>query len=144
MVAALSRGANWGLPARRDSSAPHWARPYTGGRVTAASAVLVISGASRAVSAGLVPGSMRSSRRSDGAAPDRVTTSTWTPVLGPVHSGALPLRLSAPEGASGFSVASSTPIGVHSPQVPARSEEHTSELQSRQYLVCRLLLEKKT
>src|SRR3712207_7533665 len=29
----------------------------------------------------------------------------------------------------------------HSP--PFRSEEHTSELQSRQYLVCRLLLEKK-
>src|SRR3712207_7083244 len=27
--------------------------------------------------------------------------------------------------------------------VPYRSEEHTSELQSRQYLVCRLLLEKK-
>src|SRR3712207_8689178 len=27
---------------------------------------------------------------------------------------------------------------------PARSEEHTSELQSRQYLVCRLLLEKNT
>src|SRR5258707_2375098 len=26
---------------------------------------------------------------------------------------------------------------------PRRSEEHTSELQSRQYLVCRLLLEKK-
>src|SRR3712207_8560460 len=26
---------------------------------------------------------------------------------------------------------------------PWRSEEHTSELQSRQYLVCRLLLEKK-
>src|SRR5438445_9586198 len=29
---------------------------------------------------------------------------------------------------------------MHSPN---RSEEHTSELQSRQYLVCRLLLEKK-
>src|SRR3712207_7228362 len=28
-------------------------------------------------------------------------------------------------------------------QIPRRSEEHTSELQSRQYLVCRLLLEKK-
>src|SRR3712207_8809280 len=28
--------------------------------------------------------------------------------------------------------------------VKRRSEEHTSELQSRQYLVCRLLLEKKT
>src|SRR3712207_6962409 len=27
--------------------------------------------------------------------------------------------------------------------VASRSEEHTSELQSRQYLVCRLLLEKK-
>src|SRR3712207_8214177 len=30
-----------------------------------------------------------------------------------------------------------------SPPPPSRSEEHTSELQSRQYLVCRLLLEKK-
>src|SRR3712207_7358527 len=29
------------------------------------------------------------------------------------------------------------------PPVDVRSEEHTSELQSRQYLVCRLLLEKK-
>src|SRR3712207_7304686 len=40
--------------------------------------------------------------------------------------------------------------GAHPAAVPAgrrgpapRSEEHTSELQSRQYLVCRLLLEKK-
>src|SRR5690554_7295211 len=30
-----------------------------------------------------------------------------------------------------------------SPSVPKRSEEHTSELQSRPHLVCRLLLEKK-
>src|SRR3712207_8548381 len=30
------------------------------------------------------------------------------------------------------------------PRRGGRSEEHTSELQSRQYLVCRLLLEKKT
>src|SRR3712207_9339537 len=29
------------------------------------------------------------------------------------------------------------------PRLLVRSEEHTSELQSRQYLVCRLLLEKK-
>src|SRR5438445_9172832 len=29
------------------------------------------------------------------------------------------------------------------PREPGRSEEHTSELQSRQYLVCTLLLEKK-
>src|SRR3712207_7839479 len=38
---------------------------------------------------------------------------------------------------------------IKGPAVPmmrshGRSEEHTSELQSRQYLVCRLLLEKKT
>src|SRR3712207_7048786 len=32
-------------------------------------------------------------------------------------------------------------LALHEPRF--RSEEHTSELQSRQYLVCRLLLEKK-
>src|SRR3712207_7435713 len=32
---------------------------------------------------------------------------------------------------------------ISSPLSQPRSEEHTSELQSRQYLVCRLLLEKK-
>src|SRR3712207_7006707 len=31
----------------------------------------------------------------------------------------------------------------HAGRLESRSEEHTSELQSRQYLVCRLLLEKK-
>src|SRR3712207_9283960 len=42
------------------------------------------------------------------------------------------------------------PLGRHLRDPPLargqrlRSEEHTSELQSRQYLVCRLLLEKKT
>src|SRR3712207_8531420 len=37
------------------------------------------------------------------------------------------------------------PAAVVGPEwaAEARSEEHTSELQSRQYLVCRLLLEKK-
>src|SRR3712207_7082204 len=37
------------------------------------------------------------------------------------------------------------PVGAHAAGPPGarRSEEHTSELQSRQYLVCRLLLEKK-
>src|SRR3712207_7447279 len=34
-------------------------------------------------------------------------------------------------------------VGPESSRDSARSEEHTSELQSRQYLVCRLLLEKK-
>src|SRR5690606_40976458 len=32
---------------------------------------------------------------------------------------------------------------IHEQYVPDRSEEHTSELQSRENLVCRLLLEKK-
>src|SRR3712207_8580928 len=36
-----------------------------------------------------------------------------------------------------------TPLAPIPPSAPLRSEEHTSELQSRQYLVCRLLLEKK-
>src|SRR3712207_7745922 len=34
-------------------------------------------------------------------------------------------------------------LGHSDPKTTMRSEEHTSELQSRQYLVCRLLLEKK-
>src|SRR2546425_12964567 len=36
-----------------------------------------------------------------------------------------------------------TPVGVVVTSVDERSEEHTSELQSLAYLVCRLLLEKK-
>src|SRR3712207_8904668 len=44
------------------------------------------------------------------------------------------------------SCASSVTSHDHRPVLRSsrRSEEHTSELQSRQYLVCRLLLEKKT
>src|SRR3712207_7209784 len=34
-------------------------------------------------------------------------------------------------------------VSSETPRCTSRSEEHTSELQSRQYLVCRLLLEKK-
>src|SRR5258707_6947267 len=37
----------------------------------------------------------------------------------------------------------SNPAAGGSSRPPGRSEEHTSELQSRQYLVCRLLLVKK-
>src|SRR3712207_7444347 len=46
-------------------------------------------------------------------------------------------------GKSGSQIAAGA---IHDPDEPrdvVRSEEHTSELQSRQYLVCRLLLEKK-
>src|SRR2546422_6562363 len=54
--------------------------------------------------------------------------------------------------ASGVGHRQSSPAGVRRtrvhdsserPGVPVRSEEHTSELQSRLHLVCRLLLEKK-
>src|SRR3712207_8069021 len=39
--------------------------------------------------------------------------------------------------------ATDRPVGRQPDGRDGRSEEHTSELQSRQYLVCRLLLEKK-
>src|SRR3712207_8417747 len=42
-----------------------------------------------------------------------------------------------------WSVAEERLEGTVVPSTLRRSEEHTSELQSRQYLVCRLLLEKK-
>src|SRR3989475_8663784 len=35
------------------------------------------------------------------------------------------------------------PASFHAREIPERSEEHTSELQSQSNLVCRLLLEKK-
>src|SRR3712207_8100317 len=50
------------------------------------------------------------------------------------------LALAADVVAPGHDVRS---VDHRHPQSGLRSEEHTSELQSRQYLVCRLLLEKK-
>src|SRR3712207_7349231 len=62
--------------------------------------------------------------------PARVAAGRRVPVRlrlrGQVERGVLPRRLRGAE-----------------PVLGPRSEEHTSELQSRQYLVCRLLLEKK-
>src|SRR6202451_4823426 len=40
-------------------------------------------------------------------------------------------------------VSTSSPMGSAAGQSEPRSEEHTSELQSPEYIVCRLLLEKK-
>src|SRR3712207_7454324 len=61
-------------------------------------------------------------------------------VRGGVESGAVCVRhlTNRASGPSGRITSLSAPKGT------VRSEEHTSELQSRQYLVCRLLLEKKT
>src|SRR3712207_8478645 len=59
------------------------------------------------------------------------------PVAGRLEDPALELY-----GPDGVLLASND--NWRSSQEAQRSEEHTSELQSRQYLVCRLLLEKKT
>src|SRR3712207_6906060 len=45
--------------------------------------------------------------------------------------------------ASAAASSTGTVNAITEPNALVRSEEHTSELQSRQYLVCRLLLEKK-
>src|ERR1035437_10429993 len=67
--------------------------------------------------------------------PQTITTPWTSPPNGPAGASAASRSSSStPEGAK-----SSAPgMTRHS-----RSEEHTSELQSRPYLVCRLLLEKK-
>src|SRR3954453_7495978 len=121
-VAALMVEAYSGPQVRMLSSAPHWAREYTGGMAMAACAVSVIAGAWIALSAGLVPGSMRSSWTSVGWAPDRGTSSASTPVLGPVQSGDVPPRCSrCPESAPSFWSASSMLTGVQSRQAPEAS-----------------------
>src|SRR3712207_9478099 len=71
------------------------------------------------------------------------------PIFGYVPSR---LRVGPDAPPRAFSSVKARPTGVADPGTgppqeesdPCRSEEHTSELQSRQYLVCRLLLEKKT
>src|SRR3712207_8970341 len=52
-------------------------------------------------------------------------------------------RSSADEGGGGALICKDVEALKRPPPIGKRSEEHTSELQSRQYLVCRLLLEKK-
>src|SRR5690606_41824042 len=53
----------------------------------------------------------------------------------------------SPDGCCGPVVSSTAPVVMRTildgERMPGRSEEHTSELQSRENLVCRLLLEKK-
>src|SRR3712207_8612687 len=57
-----------------------------------------------------------------------------------LHGSAAPLR---EDGAQRLVAAHQLPEAPGQRPHVQRSEEHTSELQSRQYLVCRLLLEKK-
>src|SRR5437762_6669607 len=54
-----------------------------------------------------------------------------------------PLAVAVEQTTAGFTVRLTVLLWLRLPLVPVRSEEHTSELQSPMYLVCRLLLEKK-
>src|SRR3712207_8121009 len=67
------------------------------------------------------------------------SSSARVETLRPTPTTTAPLPTSARMPASFAPPAASRSLGHFS----ERSEEHTSELQSRQYLVCRLLLEKK-
>src|SRR3712207_8290193 len=72
--------------------------------------------------------------RLDGVAPGHTRTGGVGPTLTAERSGSSGARLVTREAL--------VPL-LDELTVIQRSEEHTSELQSRQYLVCRLLLEKK-
>src|SRR5690606_41641998 len=67
----------------------------------------------------------------------------WTRTMAALHGVALP-GAPLPLAASLLPLAASLlPLAASPPPPPPRSEEHTSELQSRENLVCRPLLEKK-
>src|SRR3712207_8797001 len=78
--------------------------------------------------------------------PPRSTLFPYTTLFRSRHRGRRGRRLAVPAGAAVRAgrrgdrrpVSEAADLDGH----PDRSEEHTSELQSRQYLVCRLLLEK--
>src|SRR3712207_8905996 len=72
---------------------------------------------------------------------DALQISTWSPSPSrsrtrPTNQFSQAARIGTPSGPSLHSQRANL-----STSSPVRSEEHTSELQSRQYLVCRLLLE---
>src|SRR3712207_7880779 len=74
--------------------------------------------------------------------PPRSTLFPYTTLFRSVRSHyLLPRWLSIPDQQGNWQQTSRRPRTLG--RSYARSEEHTSELQSRQYLVCRLLLEKK-
>src|SRR3712207_8793834 len=75
--------------------------------------------------------------------PPRSTLFPYTTLFRSHGSG--PLRSGLPEqrGPARHGCAVLEPPRMDADGYRRRSEEHTSELQSRQYLVCRLLLEKK-
>src|SRR5439155_6329764 len=73
-----------------------------------------------------------------GATCSRQSSSLMRPAISSIAQPEGPPATPGPYGSIGFSGAGGHPNGCR-----PRSEEHTSELQSRGQLVCRLLLEKK-
>src|SRR3712207_8649682 len=65
------------------------------------------------------------------------------PVVEPGHFALACERPAQGAGPPQLAPQSGEPFRIARGESAPRSEEHTSELQSRQYLVCRLLLEKK-
>src|SRR5690606_40264356 len=87
---------------------------------------------------------------SQGINPDNIvlswtmTTQSISPTLSAVKSISGPTAATiAPTGANTQLVGGAGIADIYIGMMAARSEEHTSELQSREKLVCRLLLEKK-
>src|SRR3712207_7937265 len=78
---------------------------------------------------------------------DTATTEIYTLSLHdalPISSASKASRRKSPRAPwGGVSLSGDWPMTASPSDRSPRSEEHTSELQSRQYLVCRLLLEKK-
>src|SRR5947209_9397119 len=81
--------------------------------------------------------------------PPRSTLFPYTTLFrSSLAEGVITMRVGGRRRWSARSIARATRSGpaprrLRPPSYAPRSEEHTSELQSRQYLVCRLLLEKK-
>src|SRR5258707_10735986 len=77
--------------------------------------------------------------------PPRSTLFPYTTLFRSIPPGPLDTNVQTiddpPHDAGSINTQIKTP--AHAGPPSQRSEEHTSELQSRQYLVCRLLLEKK-
>src|SRR3712207_8262601 len=75
------------------------------------------------------------------SAPPAVPATTSPAMDHPTRPPSRPPTTPSPRAAR--SSCAKAPTSPPPPSRSPRSEEHTSELQSRQYLVCRLLLEKK-
>src|SRR3712207_8177949 len=82
--------------------------------------------------------------------PPRSTLFPYTTLFRSLESGDEPTKIAPPAAAPAPVFPAPVRLERRRSRIPvvaaagvARSEEHTSELQSRQYLVCRLLLEKK-